>query len=619
MVGLRHSVSCFVRHIIALHCGLVAIMTSEALALSGGVLYVHAAAAGGANDGSSWCNAYVRLQDALAAASASNGSITEIRVGSGFYRPDEGEGQTPLDRSSTFRLLNGVAIKGGYAGCGIPNPDTRNVAVHLTILTGDLAGNDVGDRFHIPSHADNAYHVVTCNGTNETAVLDGVLVMSGRADGAFPNNSGAGLYNDGGRCTINDCTFTQNYATYYGGAIYNRNNGNPTFTNCRIVDNSGDYGGGMNNDSQSHATLTSCELSRNSVGYHGGGMYIANGARATLTHVTVWDNRSYYNGGGIAVNSINQTRCTDCNITENRSTNGAGGGAYIESGQVYFESCDFEGNTAALSGGGLASAGSTWLTHCQFTGNRAANGGGLIHFSGQIEPSNLIFERNEATLDGGAVYKLAGSGGMYMENCTIVRNKAGRYGGGIYNGASFFGLFNSILWKNADAAGTNAAAQIYGAPPVFLGFNSIQGLPLQPNADFNFGANPRFTPGPAGCYYLSQVDAGQLYESPCVDAGFSVADDTPVTGLTTRTDGWPDMAATDLGFHYPPVGGKCPLTRLDCYGRVTLLDFATFQNCFDANGVPSMLPCCGVYELGDVPGISHEDFAVWQAALSDPD
>ncbi len=44
--------------------------------------------ASGTNDGSSWCDAYVYLQDALAAAAASGGAVTEIRVARGTYTPD---------------------------------------------------------------------------------------------------------------------------------------------------------------------------------------------------------------------------------------------------------------------------------------------------------------------------------------------------------------------------------------------------------------------------------------------------------------------------------------------------------------------------------------------------
>ncbi|HOW17593.1 MAG TPA: thrombospondin type 3 repeat-containing protein, partial [Phycisphaerae bacterium] len=51
------------------------------------ILYVDAAATG-ANDGTSWANAFRELQSALTTAAACPGAVTEIRVARGTYRPD---------------------------------------------------------------------------------------------------------------------------------------------------------------------------------------------------------------------------------------------------------------------------------------------------------------------------------------------------------------------------------------------------------------------------------------------------------------------------------------------------------------------------------------------------
>ena len=61
----------------------------------------------GANDGSSWQNAYIYLQDALADADNSEKPV-EIRVAQGTYKPDQGTGQTAGDREATFRLTGGL-------------------------------------------------------------------------------------------------------------------------------------------------------------------------------------------------------------------------------------------------------------------------------------------------------------------------------------------------------------------------------------------------------------------------------------------------------------------------------------------------------------------------------
>lgn len=107
---------------------IVAALTTAMLAFSataGTVVYVDddAPAAG---DGLTWSTAYRFLQDGL----ANVGAATEIRVAQGIYKPDQDEGGkvTPGDRAAAFSLINAVAVRGGYAGIGAPDPDDRDLA-----------------------------------------------------------------------------------------------------------------------------------------------------------------------------------------------------------------------------------------------------------------------------------------------------------------------------------------------------------------------------------------------------------------------------------------------------------------------------------------------------------
>ncbi|MHC4346802.1 MAG: hypothetical protein ACYSUP_19210, partial [Planctomycetota bacterium] len=80
----------------------------------------------------------------------------------------------PLDRTATFQLKNGVLIKGGYAGFGEPDPNSRDIEVYETILSGDIGF--VGYNF------DNSFHIVTSSYTDSTAVLDGFIITAGNAN-----------------------------------------------------------------------------------------------------------------------------------------------------------------------------------------------------------------------------------------------------------------------------------------------------------------------------------------------------------------------------------------------------------------------------------------------------
>jgi len=134
------------------------------------------------NNGSSWENAYVYLQDALADANSAEKPV-EIRVAQGVYTPDRGAGITRGDPFVTFQLINGVTVLGGFAGVGAIEPDARYIEEYKAILSGDLAGDDadVEDPNELsghPTRAENSYSVVNVWDTDETAVLDGVTITA---------------------------------------------------------------------------------------------------------------------------------------------------------------------------------------------------------------------------------------------------------------------------------------------------------------------------------------------------------------------------------------------------------------------------------------------------------
>ncbi|MBU0718227.1 MAG: FG-GAP repeat protein, partial [Planctomycetes bacterium] len=192
--------------------------------------YVDVNATGPTHDGSSWCQAYTSLQVALEAVVAAGGSIPELWVAQGTYRPS-GRLYPDDPRSATFSLLNGLAIRGGFAGCNAPNPDRRDVTRYETVLTGEL--DDRGLR---------AYSVVTCSSTIETAVLDGFTVIRGSADTSF-FASGGGMFGSWASPTLIDCYFHTNFASGYGGAV-SLSNGHARLFNCRFAGNTAPIGGG---------------------------------------------------------------------------------------------------------------------------------------------------------------------------------------------------------------------------------------------------------------------------------------------------------------------------------------------------------------------------------------
>jgi hypothetical protein len=265
------------------------------------VIYVDAGAAG-ANNGSSWTDAYWYMQDALADAAVTG---REIWVAEGSYYPDESKavpGGTRL-RTDTFQLISGVAIYGGFpAGGG--DWEQRYPNAYETILTGDI--NTPGDA------NDNSYHV-----------LDGFTLTAGNADGSYPNYVGGGLYNNAGSPTVRNCTFSNNSASG-GGGMYNYQS-SATLTNCTFSHNLAQWGGGMFNEGATDSTLTNCAFTGNSAD-QGGGMY----------------------------NEESNPALTNCAFTGNSAMFDWGGGIYnTEESSPVLTNCTFSGNSAVTDGGGM--------------------------------------------------------------------------------------------------------------------------------------------------------------------------------------------------------------------------------------------------------------------------
>src|SRR5512140_2210067 len=178
----------------------------------------------GANNGTSWTDAYKSLATALKKAPAGS----QIWVAKGSYYPTART--DPLDpRSATFTLRNKIAIYGGFKGTETLLKQ-RKPLINVTTLTGFLpTSQDPGD---------DAYHVVTGGATNSSAVLDGFEIRRGFANGPGTGQQyGGGIYNGSNSPTLRNLRFLYNFATLRGGAIYNEN-ASPAMLNLYFYNNS---------------------------------------------------------------------------------------------------------------------------------------------------------------------------------------------------------------------------------------------------------------------------------------------------------------------------------------------------------------------------------------------
>ncbi|MHC4211948.1 MAG: hypothetical protein ACYSWP_01120 [Planctomycetota bacterium] len=311
------------------------------------------------NDGSSWTKAYKYLQDALADANSS-GDVNEILVAQGTYKPDQNstEPSGSGDREATFLLVNGVALRGGYAGFGEAEPNARDVAAYETILSGDLFGNDVDvndpcDLFAEPTRAENSYHVIMAKAVDSNTVLEGFTITAGRANG-FSDLSGGGMYNVSGSPMLANCIFSGNFAMV-GGGIENYS-GNSILTNCRLSRNWASLtGGGMDNYNGS-PEMTNCTFAGNAARDIGGGGITNNSGNLTLTNCILWDNMAYredafgyvFGGGGILNIESGNLTLTNCILWDNMSYSDGNEIALFYLSTVDVRYCDVNGGVADI-------------------------------------------------------------------------------------------------------------------------------------------------------------------------------------------------------------------------------------------------------------------------------
>jgi hypothetical protein len=487
------------------------------------VIYVDADA-NGLNDGTSWENAYKYLQDALSDANSSPKPV-EICVAQGVYRPDEDtlHSNGTGDRTATFQLINGVTLKGGYAGFGQPDPNERDIKLYETILSGDLAGNDVDvndpcDLLTEPSRTENSYHLVVAGigadiGADANAVLDGFIITAGNANGEdYPNDqsSGGGIlirwyFPFGQGPILTNCKFTRNSA-YSGGGMFNDHT-TAILTNCTFSENFAIWGGGIGNDGHPGPKLVNCILNNNCASYKGGA--IANGeSHAALENCTLIANHAQL--GGAIYNGEGGAILTNCTLIGNSAERG--GAVFNNDGDVTMTNCVVKENSCTDRGGVvyLSSDDIAWLTNCILTANSAGQGGALY-----------IGDDSYAKLT----------------NCTLNGNRATNNGGALYLGVPDSAIVtNCILWLNKPQA---IYPELLGSK-IVITYNDVQGGWI---GEGNINADPCFAGPNNGDYHLKSqagrwdpLIAGWIKDdvtSPCIDAG----DPTSSIGLEPFPNG----------------------------------------------------------------------------------
>lgn len=282
-------------------------------------LHVDANLTTGANDGSSWTDAF-QGESGLMVALAASLSGDQIWVADGTYKPS-----STGTRTSVFQLKNGVEIYGGFSG-GEATLDARpSIGTSVSLLLGDLLENDGSNLRN-----DNSYHLISGTGSNSTAVIDGFTVRGGNANGSGNNNKGGGIIClSNASPTVRNCRFEDNRCTFGGGAGYV--NGSPSFTDCEFINNiGGSYGGAFDIASSGAIKFDRCLFDGNTAARAGAvEIFSTSGARVTNSVFTGNISTGSGGGGALWIGSGSSATVVNCTVVGNQSTVNATAGLLV--------------------------------------------------------------------------------------------------------------------------------------------------------------------------------------------------------------------------------------------------------------------------------------------------
>lgn len=352
-------------------------------------------AASGANDGSSWADAYTSLVDGLANASFG----VEVWVSSGIY--------TPWDAPNlSFELPSGVKLYGGFDGTESSLAE-RDWEANLTILSGNI------------DNLEYSKIVLLITDPDTSTLVDGFTIKDALDLDPIPCSEMFPCHSGGVELQFNT-----------PGAGFGF-----TLRNCILRDNHTNQGAGMSvfgGGVPYHLLIENCRVEDNWANFGTGGLFIVDGGENIMIR--------------------------ECSFLLNNSVWGGGGGIFIydtafDALSIHLSSCLFQDNYIDNGGGGgigiLTSSSQTEITidSCVFFENNigtpgniesAGIGGAIYMYLKSIEliypppvvVRNSSFIKNYAIFDGGAICLYSNQ--ARIENCTFIRNKAGRKGGGIF-------------------------------------------------------------------------------------------------------------------------------------------------------------------------------------------
>lgn len=296
----------------------------------------------------------------------------------------------------------------------LPDPVIYNGGVPVS-RGGQLAGYNWGTIQNAINAAQSGDTIMLEDGAtfNEYGLiisknLDFRVFNNGHATINGGNNGIIFTINSGVVVNMYNLTIINGYGTYCGGGILNM--GTLTVNNCTFSGNSAsDYGGAIENYGGT-MTVTGCTFTGNTADANGGAIENCYGGSLTVNNSTFIGNTA-----------VGKTPYSD----------GYGGAIDNYYSTAWVNNCIFRSNSAHYGGAIFNDVSTLHVMGGTFTGNNAGYGAGIYNYYGTADVTGSHFTGNSVTGDGGAIENYGGT--MTVTGCTFTGNNAGANGGAIFN------------------------------------------------------------------------------------------------------------------------------------------------------------------------------------------
>lgn len=541
------------------HCttSFVSDWSSAKLFRTSGRIYVNDTATGD-NDGSSWADAYVDLQDALAL----DVDGQEIWVAGGTYKASSSDVTISyvIDKSN-------VQLYGGFAGTET-NLSQRILGVNPTIITGDLNNDDTNDLFVNASRSDNTRKLITVVNGSSNFLIDGFVLRDAHAHAGMNilDGLGAAIFNEGGNTggMIRNCTFYRNGSHSTGTAIFTYSSGGT-----------------------SEMTIDSCVFEEN-FGRNGVVSGESFSGRVTILNITnsqFINNTTLDTAGAVYANysgNNSELNIDACKFIGNNSR--SGGAIYTASGNnasinVAISNSLFDANIAEDNALTANSGSSAWI--------RAIGGNSTVNtvisnntFVNNIDlgTGNGLNNFNRATLvlsiNGGAVHNATTANNIFYDN-TTVGGVLSRSITGAHETLANVTVLNSIDQDSFSSIPSGNLSNVSNANPMFTDaanndFTLLVGSPAIDSGDNSEVLGVTDLAGNSRTYNTA-VDMG-AYESSFGSNNKSLTVNVIGSGTVNTTGGvytfgsietitaTPNTGSTFLGWQGDATGANNPLS-----------------------------------------------------------